>query len=131
MFKNNPMKNAIIKKRMIEKLIKNSSLKKIQPGGNGQSIPIPQKMVADLLGWETEYILTTTQETRLIFHCPYHYKLDVANPKEKIAIEVDGYSHNTILAKIRDKRKEEVLKTLGWRIIRIKNQDVLRALGPA
>ncbi len=43
-----------------------------------------------------------------------------------IAIEVDGGSHQAISRQIQDEKKEKLLKHLGWKVYRYKNQEVMK-----
>ena len=70
-----------------------------------------------------EYCIST-KNNPLSIKTPYNYKIDIAIPEIKIAIEVDGESHSTILRKDADKRKTEYLQSVGWNVFRIKNKDV-------
>ena len=54
-----------------------------------------------------------------------HFVLDLYCPKFKLAIEVDGKSHDSEEAKKYDKLRQEYIETLGIRFIRIKNEDVI------
>lgn len=47
-----------------------------------------------------------------------HYALDLAHREARINIEIDGSSHKGREEK--DKRRDEYLRSLGWKIIRIK-----------
>ncbi len=53
---------------------------------------------------------------------------DFACPAIRLAIEVDGSSHNTEDQKAWDEMKEEYLRTSGWRTLRVTNDDVHRAM---
>ena len=55
---------------------------------------------------------------------PACYKVDVADPTRKLAIEIDGATHETKKWKFLDKRKTEVLNALGWSVLRFSNQRV-------
>jgi len=59
-------------------------------GGNGRGLSESQLMLQERLGWATEYCIS-------IKPCrpgyPTHYKVDLADPRLKIAVEVDGNSH--------------------------------------
>jgi very-short-patch-repair endonuclease len=56
------------------------------------------------------------------FHCIVDFYL----PKPlKICIEIDGSVHDTDQQKKRDFRKDEYLRSRGFKVIRIKNEDVL------
>jgi hypothetical protein len=92
-------------------------------GGNGHGLTTPQKMLAEALQWQTEYVLKTgaTRGSGM----PYHYRLDLANPVLRIAIEVDGRSHLHYKVKASDQRKDEFLKLQGWRVLRFLNQQVI------
>lgn len=52
---------------------------------------------------------------------------DFACPAIKLAIEVDGPSHDTPDQQAWDGMKTEYLRTSGWRVIRIKNADIYQA----
>ena len=51
------------------------------------------------------------------------YILDFALPKLKVAIEIDGPSHDTQKGRDADARKEAYLEKLGWRVVRISNYN--------
>lgn len=55
---------------------------------------------------------------------PTNYKVDFANVKKKLAIEVDGSSHSSIDRQKKDRKKEARLRELGWRVLRISNSTV-------
>lgn len=50
--------------------------------------------------------------------------IDVAVPKLRLAIEVDGTSHGTLAAQKADAERDDSLKSMGWRVLRIKNDCV-------
>jgi very-short-patch-repair endonuclease len=54
---------------------------------------------------------------------------DFACPAIKLAIEVDGPSHDAEDQKGWDEMKTEYLRTSGWRVLRIANADIYQALG--
>jgi hypothetical protein len=92
-------------------------------GGNGTGLTVPQRLLSEELDWPTEFIVRTRMPRGSGY--PTHYKLDIANPAEMIAVEVDGHSH-TLKDRIRqDVKKDEFLESLGWLVVRIKNEDVL------
>jgi len=54
-----------------------------------------------------------------------HYSLDVAFPDKKIAVEIDGdYWHSLPRMKKKDKKKDSHLQSLGWKVIRIKENEI-------
>jgi hypothetical protein len=55
---------------------------------------------------------------------PTHYKIDIANPKEMVAIEVDGHSHDCLSRKEQDARKDMFLTSKGWKVLRFSNQQI-------
>src|SRR5690606_8474470 len=57
-------------------------------GGNGKPVPMPQQRLANHLGWPTEVVIAPGDRER-----PYHYRVDIAHPTMKVAVEVDGGSH--------------------------------------
>jgi hypothetical protein len=91
-------------------------------GGNGTGATLPQKLLAEALGWPVEHVVRTGHRS------PTHYKLDVANPAPMICVEVDGLSHRAKAVKTRDARKDAFLKSLGWTVLRFSNRRVLENL---
>ena len=95
-------------------------------GGNGTGMTVPQAMLLEALGtpWVPEFLVWGRGQ-----HDEWPLMLvDLAVPDLKIAIEVDGQSHNTLKVRERDKKKERLLNEAGWRIIRVKNSEVLADL---
>lgn len=93
-------------------------------GGNGK-LTEPQIRLALALGWETEYAISLGKLTK---NYPTNYKVDVANPELKIAIEVDGKNHNTKYFIEKDKKKTAKLQSLGWKVLRFTNDEVIDTL---
>lgn len=53
------------------------------------------------------------------------FRLDLAYPSLRIAIEYDGDWHRTNRARFRkDRRKDDVLHELGWRVVRATDEDL-------
>jgi very-short-patch-repair endonuclease len=73
-------------------------------------------------GWIAEYALSLG---RLKAGYPTHYKIDCANPPRKFAIEVDGNSHHVETRKVEDAKKEAMLRSLGWTVLRFWNEEIL------
>lgn len=59
---------------------------------------------------------------------PLHYKIDIANPVKKIAVEVDGGSHSATRVREADERKDAFLTSHGWRVFRFSNREVMADL---
>lgn len=90
-------------------------------GGNGQ-ITTQQRNLLTLLGaeWIAEFPVPVRQHRRQ--RLPKHLKIDVANPSRKIAIELDGHSHQSPTRRLQDSRKSNFLAQNGWCVFRITNQ---------
>jgi hypothetical protein len=93
-------------------------------GGNGNDLTLPQQILLDILGsdWIAEYSLSLGKR---MSGYPTNYKLDLANPKLHINIEVDGGSHRGLKRKIEDVKRDAKLASLGWIVLRFLNQDIL------
>jgi very-short-patch-repair endonuclease len=94
-------------------------------GGNGRPLPLSQKNLLAALGdgWKTEHVEScrTWRGSGL----PTHYKIDLANPKKMIAVEIDGPSHFHLARKAQDARKTRFLESTGWSVFRFTNQQVV------
>lgn len=122
MKRNNPMMHAEIRERMGLTLRAIGHGPKVR-GGNGRPPSIPQQMLADALAWPTEYVVKTS-----VGYLPNHYKLDIANPRLMVAIEVDGVSHSSPTRRQQDYRKAMFLSGLGWTVLRFSNRAILDSL---
>lgn len=129
----NPMKRPDVVNKMIESKRKNGTLRQTPKsrGGNGRGLTSTQKMLADALNWPTEVAVKTAphlppgrrrayQKTQGYPTC---YKVDIANPSLKIAVEVDGASHNGRRAAM-DQKKTECLRGLGWKVLHLSNKQI-------
>ena len=57
------------------------------------------------------------------------YRIDIALPQYKLAIETDGHQfHSSIEQKAKDKRKDNYLRKNGWKVIRIPGWMVFKSL---
>ena len=56
------------------------------------------------------------------------FRIDIAFPKEKLAVEVDGWAyHGKTLGGFRhDRERQNMLTLYGWRILRFPAGDILR-----
>jgi superfamily I DNA/RNA helicase len=93
-------------------------------GGNGRGATKFQTALLDRLGdpWVVEFVVVTggkKGENGL----PTHYKLDLADAERKVAIELDGGSHQSKTRQDQDAKKDAFLKSLGWLVIRISNRE--------
>ena len=93
-------------------------------GGNGE-LTKPQKLLAKMTGLPTEYAIRTAPVKGRFPSLPHCYKVDLADPASRTAIEVDGNSHLTRKWRFLDARKTEILEALGWSVIRFRNEEVM------
>lgn len=119
MRRDNPMHSAEVRERM------SGTLKRIghrppQRGGNGSGLTEPQRRLAEFLGWETETVIVPRDG-----EMPWHYRVDIAHPTMKVAVEVDGGSHFSLERQASDRRKDERLSALGWLVLRFSNRDAM------
>jgi very-short-patch-repair endonuclease len=121
----NPMRLSATRAKMRRTLLRIGHAPRSR-GGNGRGPTLPERTLAERLGWKTNVIVRTS--TRRSRWRPYHYKIDVADETLMIAIEVDGSSHTTIERQRQDRRKDQRLRTLGWTVLRFSNQDVMERL---
>lgn len=93
-------------------------------GGNGRGRSPAESVLSEALGpeWQDQYVIATKGIKE---GYPHHYKIDIANPTLRIAIEVDGQSHNSLARKVQDFKKDEWLSRNGWTVYRVTNSAVL------
>ena len=94
-------------------------------GGNGQGLTVPQRILADRLGWPAEYPIGVNPRQRDL---PSVFKLDLAEPVLKVGIEVDGHSHMGRKVKAADARKRHYLESRGWTVLHFWNKQILEDL---
>jgi hypothetical protein len=95
-------------------------------GGNGRPPTVPETLLHERLGnnWVWQHVMPTRIPRGEGY--PAHYKIDLAEPALRIAIEVDGESHRGEAARQRDEKKDAFLRSLGWRVLRMKNKAVIQ-----
>ena len=95
----------------------------VERGGNGRGPTRPELALHEALGtgWDLHFVVPTGSRVR--GGAPSHYKIDIANPRCKVAIEVDGRSHGTTRRREQDLRKERWLTARGWRVFRFSNRE--------
>jgi very-short-patch-repair endonuclease len=101
-------------------------------GGNGRGATIHQlKLYNELIKHNDSFemeLIEKTGDLRFQFNSPRHYKIDIASRILKLAIEVDGSSHNTLKIKECDNRKNQLLSLKGWKVLRFTNFQIQREL---
>lgn len=123
---NNPMNDpALLEKAKQSRLNRGVSQEILKHRWPGTGFTVPQMMLYQALGkgWELEYvILTHVKKGNGIATA---YKVDLGNSRGKWAIELDGAYHNAPKQRALDSKKDSVLASLGWQVIRIRNAEVL------
>lgn len=94
-------------------------------GGNGSGLTLAQDILLKDLGepWMSEFVIWTRPHDN---EWPIMI-VDLALPSIKMAVECDGNSHGTRKAKARDAKKEALLTSIGWKLLRFKNQEILNS----
>lgn len=124
MRRNNPMSDPVTKEKANQAKRGRTFLSR---GGNGQPTK-PQLLLANALSLPIEYPILTGPVKGQFPSLPNCYKVDIANPETRLAIEVDGQTHRLKKWKYLDRRKESVLRALGWSVLRFSNHQVMENL---
>lgn len=119
----NPMRNSDVRERVSDLL---RAMKHSPPirGGNGTG---PSPMEARLLSaLPAEWVLSLAVPTRTGRGSGYpnHYKLDLALPSAMLGVEIDGASHCALSRQEQDAKKQDLLESLGWTVLRFTNDQV-------
>jgi len=103
-------------------------------GGNGARLPFPQQILLEALGdgWTPEFCIPTgikrfgSYKVGFVHSrpLPVHYKIDIANPELKIAVEVDGPAHEKMQET--DEKKDNFLREIGWKVVRVTNMEAVK-----
>lgn len=120
----NPMRDPQTREKVRQALTGRTFLAR---GGNGKPT-IPQLLLAEATGFPMEYVIVTAPVADQFPSLPHAYKVDLADPSHKLAIEVDGKTHRLKKWRYLDQRKTEVLHALGWSVLRFWNQQILEDL---
>ncbi len=117
---NNPMNDPVTRAKATDALKGRTFLSR---GGNGQ-LTKPQILLAEATGLPTEYSISTLGVGHRFQSVPTNYKVDLAHPETKLAIEVDGKTHLTKRWRFLDARKTTILRAQGWQVLRFWNEEV-------
>lgn len=123
MLERNPMKRQDVRDKVSLAMKGRCPVKR---GGNGQEMPLPQRMMAEALRWPTEVAVPTKMPRDSGY--PTCYKLDLANTELKVGVEIDGHSHAPLARQEQDKKKVAFLSGLEWTVLRFSNQEVMENL---
>ena len=109
-------------KEKLRKTATPGALKRIR-GGNGTGMTAAETLLLTVLktGWAHNYVVPTGLGSE---GYPNHYKLDFAWPSERLCLEVDGSSHNSLQRQQQDARKTAFLEERGWTVFRVSNVKV-------
>jgi hypothetical protein len=124
----NPMTRPDSREKMKETLRRIGHHPIVQ-GGNGRGLTEPQKILLNALeklSPVAEFIQRSKQGRYSGY--PGHYKIDIAIPESKIAIEIDGGSHCALARREQDRKKSAFLESLGWTVLRLSNQQIYTML---
>ena len=129
---NNPMNNEIYRNKMISSIRDLASKGKLKNNfkyGNGKISEAEQFIYNDLINLGFEYNKgISTKSFKFKFpeaKVPFVYKADFINKNLKIAIEIDGRSHNYKTIKEADIKKQEVFDFNDYIVLRFTNEQVL------
>jgi very-short-patch-repair endonuclease len=130
-------KNPMWMPGVLDRMKKSMKGKKfVQRGGNGYGPTIPQQILFNALlvsGLKPSMeqsigiignLLSSDPQLAQVQTGLKNYRVDVAIPHFKLAIEIDGHSHGTLLQKTRDAWKTRRLNALGWTVLRFWNSQV-------
>jgi hypothetical protein len=87
-------------------------------GGNGQKPVLFVRQLEKILrpaGFVREYAIGIKGRKLR------NYKVDFAHVEGKIAIECDGPAHRSHKSRELDRKKDMILRSFGWRIIRVRH----------
>lgn len=123
---NNPSQKATVQEKIRTTKIKNGTLDiiKYHKGGNGHYTKM-QMLLYKNIGGCLEYPISLGKRQQ---NYPTCYKVDIGFPEIKLAIEVDGATHLTKKQKEKDLKKELKLTSLGWKVLRFSNLQVMNNL---
>lgn len=117
MRRRNPMKDPVTKAKAATTRRAGDWRPKVR-GGNGTGPTVAQQLLASRLGWDMEHVVVTGANYK-----PNCYLIDIAEPTLKVAIEVDGNSHQALTRKKVDARKTKFLVGHGWIVLRFSNRE--------
>jgi hypothetical protein len=120
----NPMADPAARQKMKARL-REIGHKPRKQGGNGRLRSLPHLALAHALGegWESEVVVPTKIPKGNGY--PTCYKIDIANRELMIGIEINGGSHCSIERQMQDRKKLDLLASLGWSVYRVSNERAL------
>ena len=129
MLENNPVyMDGVVEKAMQTRKDNGFVYKNNFKYGNGKISP-HEKLVFDVLS-KYGFLFNSPINTKLYrerfpdIRVPNHYKPDFLNEEHKICIEVDGKDHRKKAIKEKDRKKEECLSYLGYKVFRLSHEEI-------
>lgn len=116
----NPMKRPEIRAKVSESL-REMGWKPQVRRGNG-FLTRQQQALSTALGWSMELAIATKMPRSSGY--PTCYKMDVGNRDLKIAIEINGPSHQALVRQAQDAKKAAFLRALGWTVLSFSNREI-------
>ena len=126
MQENNPSKDGNVVQKILQTRRERGSLDSLRyhRGGNGKLSPMQMLLLNKLRDLVVPELAISLGRPRQPGY-PTSYKVDLAIPQVRLAIEIDGLGHNTQTARSKDAKKQAKLESLGWRVLRYSNQAIL------
>ena len=124
MRKRNPMQREEVRAK-VSTTLRAMGWKPAKRGGNGTGPTAAQMLLASMLGWEMEIVVKTGYSSGSGSGYPPCYKLDVGCLPLRIGVEIDGQSHCALDRKQQDQKKDSLLQSLGWKVLRFSNKEVI------
>lgn len=122
---NPSMHNPVSKAKVVAALKRIGNTLKFR-GGNGTGPTTAENALMKILeGHSPQLNFPVRTNMKSGSGYPTSYKVDVAIPSLKLAIEADGKSHMLIIRKMQDLKKTAFLQALGWTVLRFKNSQIL------
>lgn len=121
----NPMRDPAVRAKVSATLRKMGHGPKVRHEGCNVMTK-PEKILAEALDWPERIVVRSLKPPGSGYK--FGYLIDVGNRELKIAIEVDGLSHMAYVRRELDEKKEDLLRSLGWTVLRFTNREVMEHL---
>lgn len=122
----NPMRHEENRAKMRDTLVRIGHQPK-ERGGNGKPPPAEQFAMSNAMCWPMELPIPTKVPRKLKTY-PTCYRVDIGSRHWKVAIEIDGHSHDSLARKASDRKKQAFLESNGWTVLRFTNKEVTENL---
>lgn len=100
-----------------------ANLRRVRHGNGHGPTPMEARLRSVLpAGWVFYYVVPTGMGRGCGY--PTHYKLDLALPAARVAVELDGPSHKLPGRRDQDDKKQRFLERRGWLVLRFSNDRI-------